>query len=121
PHPVPEFRQPHAAQGTAGPGLARRRCRDRAKTPQKPFNGCVVIKYRGSSRAWRTSRSWSCAARQESRRRTGRPWRASRMLEGHDGGRMVAPTRVNEGAPQEPVTAEPADTATAGVTQAEVV
>ncbi len=34
---------------------------------------------------------------------------------------MVAPTRVNEGAPQEPVTAEPADTATAGVTQAEVV
>jgi Septum formation len=35
------------------------------------------------------------------------------MLKGHDGGRMVAPTRVNEGAPQEP--------AAAGPTQAEAV
>ena len=34
---------------------------------------------------------------------------------------MVAPTGVNEGTPQEPVTAEPPSSATAGLTQAEAV
>src|SRR5690242_21792504 len=55
PHPVPEFRQPHAARVLPGPGWVGAGVMTRVETPQKPFNGCVVIKYRGSSRAWRTS------------------------------------------------------------------
>src|ERR1700731_925973 len=42
-------------------------------------------------------------------------------VEGHDGGRMVAPTGVNEETPQEPATAERPGPATAGLILAETV